>query len=54
MKDRNDESRESVLADEKKKNKKNKGAIIGLAIASGILGLSTLGLGIGFGIADSI
>ena len=51
MKER-DESRESVLADEKKKNKKNKGAIIGLAIATGVLGVSTLGLGIGFGIAD--
>ncbi len=52
MKERYDDSKESVLADEKKKNKKNKGAIIGLAIATGVLGLSTLGLGIGFGIAD--
>lgn len=52
MKEKKDKSKESVLADDKRKNKKNKGAIIGLAITAGVLGFSTLGLGIGFGIAD--
>ncbi len=52
MEEKKEERKESVLADEKKKNKKNKGAIIGLAIATGVLGLSTIGLGVGFGIAD--
>ena len=52
MEEKKEERKESVLADEKKKNKKDKGAIIGLAIATGVLGLSTIGLGVGFGIAD--
>ena len=43
-------NQKSILADEKKKSKKKNGAIIALAITSGVLGLSTIGLGIGVGV----
>ncbi len=43
----------SVLKSEKKENKKKTGAIIGLSIATAVLGLSTIGLGIGLGVAQN-
>ena len=38
---------------EKREKKKRNYAIIGLSVASGILGLTTLGLGIGYGITNA-
>ncbi len=46
------ESKKSALANEKGKNKRKNGAIIGLSIATGVLALSTIGLGIGVGISE--
>lgn len=43
----------SVLASERKTNKKQKGWIIALSITSGVLALSTLGLGVGLGVTNS-
>ncbi len=51
MKNKENE-KESVLADDRKRKKK-RGAVIGLAITTGILGLTTMGFTIGFGIAQS-
>ncbi len=42
----------SALAHEKRENKRKNGAIIGLSIATAVLALSTIGLGVGFGITD--
>lgn len=49
---RSEEKKDSVLASEKQSNKKKNGVIVGLAIATGVLSLSTIGFGIAFGIAD--
>ncbi len=43
----------SVLASEKSKNKAKTGAIIGLSIATSVLALSTIGLGIGLGVSQA-
>lgn len=50
---KSNESKSSVLASERKTNKKQKTAIITLSITTGLLALSTLGLGIGLGVTDS-
>lgn len=42
----------SALKSEKKENKKKNGAIIGLAIATSVLALSTIGLGVGLGFSQ--
>ena len=50
-KTKNDNLKEPKQKPEKIDNKKHKnGAIIGLSIATGILGLTTLGFGIGYGV----
>ncbi len=49
----NGKSERSALASEKNKSKKKNGAIIGLSIATGVLALSTIGLGIGVGITQN-
>lgn len=50
---RDDESKSSVLASERKTNKKQKGAIITLSILTGVFALSTIGLGIGLGVNNA-
>lgn len=51
-KNNNNESKTSVLASERKTNKKQKTAIITLSITTGLLALSTIGLGIGFCVSN--
>ena len=51
-KNKNNESKSSILASERKTNKKQKTAIITLSITTGLLALSTLGLGIGLGASN--
>lgn len=45
-------NQQSILASERKTNKKQKGAIITLAITTGVLALSTIGMGIGLGVVN--
>ena len=52
MSENNKNSKGSVLASEKKKRKKKTAAIIALSITTGVLALSTVGLGIGLGISE--
>ena len=47
---RDNESKSSILASERRVNKKQKGAIIALSITAGVLTLSTIGLAIGLGV----
>jgi len=47
------QSKRSVLASERKTNKKQKSAIITLAITTGVLALSTIGLGVGLGVTNN-
>lgn len=49
----NNESKKSVLASERQVNKKQKSAIITLSIVTGVLALSTIGLGVGLGVTNS-
>ena len=44
-------NQKSILASEEKKNKKQNAAIISLAIITGVLTLSTIGLGVGLGVS---
>ena len=48
---KNNEGR-SALKSEKKENKKKNGVIVGLAIATSVLALSTIGLGVGLGFSQ--
>ena len=46
-------SKDSILASERKANKKQKTAIITLSITTGVLALSTLGLAVGYGVTNN-
>lgn len=51
--DKKIEKKEKKIANQSKINKRQKRAIIGLSIATGILGLATMGFGIAYGVTQS-